>query len=201
MESVYKFVRDHLSVKPTLTLPQFFSDGFAEHKMIFVCEVIDKAKKKAAELKKEDDAKHPKREHHKDDQPLHTRSDNQDVTHVGVHDCSNNTSMEEDTYTHVVAPVSITVPAVKVIKNAVQSYKHAEKENINPQSMNYYGHHVYNEDDESEEQLPRPPIPYSLPEKQPTHQAATQQPGLPMIRNGITSHQELSELKQVTWTW
>src|SRR4051794_24070994 len=105
MESIYKFVRDHLSVKPTLTLPQFFSEGFAEHKMIFVCEVIEKARKKSVELKRDEDLKHPPKTisiSKEKDQTLHQRD--------------NNTMSDDDTstYVHVMSPVSITVPAVKV---------------------------------------------------------------------------------------
>ncbi len=57
MEGVYKFVRAQFNYNPSLTLPQFFTVGFAERKLIFVSELIQMTKEKHKELKKSQDSK------------------------------------------------------------------------------------------------------------------------------------------------
>ncbi|KAJ3287894.1 Centrosomal protein of 44 kDa, partial [Blyttiomyces sp. JEL0837] len=40
MESVYKLLRDEFNYRPSISRDQFFSAGFAERKLIFVCDLI-----------------------------------------------------------------------------------------------------------------------------------------------------------------
>mmetsp|Transcript_4284 Transcript_4284/g.9266 ORF Transcript_4284/g.9266 Transcript_4284/m.9266 type:complete len:945 (+) Transcript_4284:602-3436(+) len=50
LEGVFRVVRNEFSYKPSLTLDQFLSSGFAERKIIFVCDVIKLCRRKAEEL-------------------------------------------------------------------------------------------------------------------------------------------------------
>lgn len=45
IESVYKICISLFKYKPTINIEQFFSAGFADQKVIMVCEIIDHVKK------------------------------------------------------------------------------------------------------------------------------------------------------------
>ena len=57
MELVYKLVRVHFGFNPTITLPQFFSSGFAERKLIFTADLIKYVKDKHKELARAEQSK------------------------------------------------------------------------------------------------------------------------------------------------
>ncbi|GBG34605.1 Centrosomal protein of 44 kDa [Hondaea fermentalgiana] len=50
LEGVFRVVRNEFSYRPSLTLEQFLSSGFAERKIIFVCDVVKLCRRKADEL-------------------------------------------------------------------------------------------------------------------------------------------------------
>ncbi|KAI9208199.1 Centrosomal spindle body, CEP44-domain-containing protein [Polychytrium aggregatum] len=57
LESVYRILRDEFNYKPALRKDQFFSMGFAEHKMIFVMDLIRLCKHRIGELERLDPKK------------------------------------------------------------------------------------------------------------------------------------------------
>lgn len=60
LQGVYKLLRGDMQYNPSLTLPQFFSHGFAEHKMILVTDLIKLVKEKKKEITKAVGAKKKK---------------------------------------------------------------------------------------------------------------------------------------------
>lgn len=52
MEGVYKLLRGQFNYNPSLTLPQFFTLGFAVHKAMLLTDLIEHVKSKDAEIRK-----------------------------------------------------------------------------------------------------------------------------------------------------
>lgn len=52
-EEVYKILRNEFNYRPSLNLTQFFNPGFAERKLILVCDLIKLCKRKHNEISKQ----------------------------------------------------------------------------------------------------------------------------------------------------